>query len=96
LFSFPQVTDYELQIVKNKYETGILYDTESIINLGNIAINYILVHKDPELYRNIRQRIQRIKAKHVNNFASKVFKKENLSIFIGCRKDIYEELTIDY
>lgn len=92
--SFPVINDDELQIIKNKYETSLLYDIESPLTLGSIAIDYIVDKKDPERYANIRSRIHNTKPKHINNFASKIFKRENMTIFVACNKEIYESLNI--
>ena len=94
LFNFKDVNEEELEIVKNKYETGLLADAESTMTLGNIAIDYITMGKNPEFYCNMRNRIHKIKSKHINNFASKIFKKENMSVFISCKKEISDNLNI--
>lgn len=92
LIEFRDVTDEELEIVKNRYETELLADAESLMTLGNIAIDYIIMSKDPEMYRNMRDRIHKTKTKHINNFASKIFKKENMSVFVGCKT--YIDVTL--
>lgn len=93
--SFVDIDDYELQVIKNKYETGLLYDIESPLAMGSVAIDYIVAKKDPETYRNFRNRIHQTKPKHINNFAKKIFTRENMTVFVACNKEIYNSLNIN-
>ena len=83
LLTFPDVTDCELQKAKNMFETSILYNTETPSNIGGSILDYVMAEKDPELFKNIRSRINNIKAKHINGFAKKIFRKENMCILVG-------------
>lgn len=93
--SFTDVNDYELQVIKNKFETELLFDSESPLSIGSTAIDYIVSKKDPETYKNFRNRIHKIKPKHVNNFAKKIFTRENMTVFVACNKEIYNSLNLN-
>lgn len=95
LLSFKNVNDYELQVIKNSYETTLLFGAESLMTTGSTVINYIIAKEDPEHYTKIRDKINKIKPKHINNFASKIFQRDNMSIFISCRKEISDDLNIE-
>lgn len=86
LFNF-ECSEYELQKVKNHIERSIVTDTESIVTIGSNVINYIIGKKDPNVYACLRNKYASVKTKHINNFAKKIFKKENMCVLIGGHKD---------
>jgi predicted Zn-dependent peptidase len=95
LLNFENVTEYELQKVKNNYETTILYATESKTEVGYAMINYIIDKLDPKKFINVRHAINRVKEKHINNFVKKVFCRENMSVFIGGNVEYIKALNIE-
>lgn len=86
LLNFKDVTEYELQKVKNHVERNFIGETEMIINIGTSVIDYVTSKKDPRIYENLRMKYSSMKEKHINNFAKKVFKRENMCVLIGGNK----------
>lgn len=89
LLDFQDITEKELQKIKNKYETGILCESEDLTNVGSIIVDYILNEINPQEYITIRSKIQNICCNDINKFAKHIFIRDNMSIFVGSNnKDI--------
>ena len=95
LLNFKDVTEYELTKAKNGSEASIVFNTDSSLDIGATVINYVMSKRDPEIYRNIRKKIEAIKEKHVNNFAKKIFKRENMCVLIGGNEEQIRSIKLN-
>ena len=85
LFNFKHngPTEDEMQKSKNMLETSILFNTQTVTDIGNRIINSVINKQDPKIIKKIHNRIANITDKHVIQLASKIFKKSNLFVVIN-------------
>jgi predicted Zn-dependent peptidase len=90
LFSFKtsEISDDELVKAKNMLETSILFATQTASEIGTYIINCIINKKNPSYIKKLDDKIKKITKKHIQQFASKLFKKSNMYIVINGSDEI--------
>ena len=90
LFDFKnsEITDNELVKAKNMVETSLLFNTETASDIGSYIIDSVINKLDPLYIKKINKKIKKITKEHVQQLASKFFKKSNMFLVINGNETI--------
>ena len=69
-------------------ETSLLFNTETASDIGSYIINSVINKLDPLYIKKINKKIKKITKKHVQQLASKFFKKSNMFLVINGNETI--------